>query len=94
MVDQGDRYSLRQQIWEAIYPESGMRKAPKNKENRKTEIISFFSDHAAEAMVTVAFNLGARSIDLTYEERLAVAERIIVEVRMIMRGAQAMAESI
>jgi AcrR family transcriptional regulator len=45
--------------------------------------------HAAEAMVTVAFNLGASSIDLPYEERLAVIERIIIEVRMIMRGAQA-----
>ena len=45
--------------------------------------------HAAEAMVTVAFNLGASSIDLPREERLAVIERIIIEVRMIMRGAQA-----
>lgn len=45
--------------------------------------------HAAEAMVTVAFNLGASSIDLPHEERLAVIERIIIEVRMIMRGAQA-----
>jgi AcrR family transcriptional regulator len=49
--------------------------------------------HAAEAMVTVAFNLGASSIDLPRDERLAVIERIIVEVRMIMRGAQAEAES-
>jgi AcrR family transcriptional regulator len=45
--------------------------------------------HAAEAMVTVTFNLGASSIDFPREERLAVIERIIVEVRMIMRGAQA-----
>lgn len=45
--------------------------------------------HAAEAMVTVAFNLGAGSIDLPHEGRLAVIERIIIEVRMIMRGAQA-----
>ncbi len=48
--------------------------------------------HAAEAMVTVAFNLGVASLDLPPEERPAVAERIIVEVRMIMRGAQAMAD--
>jgi AcrR family transcriptional regulator len=47
--------------------------------------------HAAEAMVTVTFNLGASSIDLPREERLAVVERIIIEVRMIMRGAQAQA---
>ncbi len=47
--------------------------------------------HAAEAMVTVTFNLGASSIDLPRKERLAVIERIIIEVRMIMRGAQAQA---
>ena len=45
--------------------------------------------HAAEAMVTVTFNLGASSIDLPHAERMAVVERIIIEVRMIMRGAQA-----
>jgi len=50
--------------------------------------------HAAEAMVTVAFSLGANSIDLPHEERLAVVERIIIEVRMIMRGAQAVAETL
>ncbi len=49
--------------------------------------------HAAEAMVTVAFNQGASAIDLPHEERLAVIERIIIEVRMIMRGAQAEAEA-
>ncbi len=47
--------------------------------------------HAAEAMVTVTFNLGASSIDLPPKERLAVIERIIIEVRMVMRGAQAQA---
>ena len=49
--------------------------------------------HAAEAMVTVAFNLGVSAIDLPQQDRRAVIERIIVEVRMIMRGAQAEAES-
>jgi len=53
-----------------------------------------YVNHAAEAMVTVAFNLGASAIDLPHEERLAVIERIIIEVRMIMRGAQAAAESV
>ena len=43
---------------------------------------------AAEAMVTVAFNLGAGSIDFSPEERVAVKERIIIQVRMIMLGAQ------
>lgn len=50
--------------------------------------------HAAEAMVTVAFNLGASSIDLPREERLAIIERIIIEVRIIMRGAQAEADTL
>jgi AcrR family transcriptional regulator len=50
--------------------------------------------HAAEAMVTVTFNLGASSIDLPTKERLAVIERIIIEVRMIMRGAQTEAEQL
>ncbi len=46
---------------------------------------------AAEAMVTVAFNLGANALDLPREERLAVLERIVWQVRIIMRGAEAMA---
>ncbi len=46
---------------------------------------------AAEAMVTVAFNLGADALDLPPEQRLAVLERIVAEVRIIMRGAEAMA---
>ena len=44
---------------------------------------------AAEAMVTIAFNLGAAAIDLPPAERRNVTERIIAEVRMVMRGAQA-----
>ncbi len=44
--------------------------------------------HAAEAMVTIAFNLGAAAIDLPDAERLEVVDRIITEVRMVMRGAQ------
>jgi hypothetical protein len=63
------------------------------REAKETERPIAHVNHAAEAMVTVAFNLGASAIDLPHEERLAVIERIIVEVRMIMRGAQAAAES-
>jgi AcrR family transcriptional regulator len=44
---------------------------------------------AAEAMVTIAFNLGAAAIDQPPAERRQVAERIITQVRMVMRGAQA-----
>lgn len=45
---------------------------------------------AAEAMVTVAFNLGASALDRTASERAEVVERIVGEVRIIMRGAEAM----
>jgi AcrR family transcriptional regulator len=64
------------------------------REARETERPIAHVNHAAEAMVIVAFNLGAGAIDLPHEERLAVIERIIIEVRMIMRGAQAAAESV
>lgn len=45
---------------------------------------------AAEAMVTVAFNLGASALDRSPSERAEVVERIVGEVRIIMRGAEAM----
>ncbi len=64
------------------------------REAKATERPIAHVQHAAEAMVTVAFNLGASSIDLPHEERLAVVERIVIEVRMIMRGAQAEAETL
>jgi AcrR family transcriptional regulator len=64
------------------------------REAKATQRPIAYVNHAAEAMVTVAFNLGASAIDLPHEERLAVIERIIIEVRMIMRGAQAAAESV
>ncbi|MBW2698217.1 MAG: HTH-type transcriptional repressor FabR [Deltaproteobacteria bacterium] len=64
------------------------------REAKETERPIAHVHHAAEAMVIVAFNLGASSIGLPREERLAVSERIIVEVRMIMRGAQAAAETL
>ncbi len=63
------------------------------REAKETERPIAHVNHAAEAMVTVAFTLGASAIDLPHEDRLAVIERIIIEVRMIMRGAQAAAES-
>ena len=49
------------------------------------------ADLAAEAMVTVAFNLGASAIDLPPDEQAKTFERITQEVRIIMRGAEAMA---
>ena len=46
---------------------------------------------AAEAMVTVAFNLGTRALDLPPDEQRDTFERITQEVRIIMRGAEALA---
>jgi len=46
---------------------------------------------AAEAMVTLAFNLGGAALDLPPAEREAAAERIIIEVHMVMRGSQSLA---
>lgn len=46
---------------------------------------------AAEAMVTVAFNLGTRALDLPPDEQRRTFERITQEVLIIMRGAEALA---
>lgn len=48
-------------------------------------------DYAAEAMVTIAFNLGGAALDLPYEERNDITERIIIEAHMVMRGSQSLA---
>ena len=42
-------------------------------------------------MVILAFNLGASAVELPPDKRLKVVERIVIEVRLIMRGAQATA---
>lgn len=46
---------------------------------------------AAEAMVTIAFNLGGAALDLPPGERDAITERIIIEAHMVMRGSQSLA---
>lgn len=43
---------------------------------------------AAEAMVAVVFTVGAESLDLPAHQRKRLAERIIQEVRIILRGAE------
>ena len=53
VVDQGDRFDDRQRIWEAIYDDTkhgGDRKSPKYKEKNQDEIISSWSEHAADAL--------------------------------------------
>jgi AcrR family transcriptional regulator len=44
---------------------------------------------AAEAIVSVAFTVGAEVLDLPRHKRNEVAERIIKEIKMILRGALA-----
>ncbi|QUM75053.1 HTH-type transcriptional repressor FabR [Moritella sp. 24] len=39
------------------------------------------------AMVTIVFNAGAESLDLSNEERRALSERTIMQLRMIAKGA-------
>ena len=46
----------------------------------------------AEAIVAVVFTVGAEALDLPLSERKSLAERIIQEVRIIMRGAQSLAK--
>ncbi|NQZ94771.1 MAG: HTH-type transcriptional repressor FabR [Moritella sp.] len=41
----------------------------------------------SEAMVTIVFNAGAESLDLSNEERQALSERTIMQLRMIAKGA-------
>ena len=90
-------------LWSGADPVSGAREIQRFSDDLAEDLIREAKEtrrpiahvhHAAEAMVTVAFSLGASSIDLPHEKRLAVIERIIIEVRMIMRGAQAVAETL
>lgn len=48
---------------------------------------------AAEAIVAVVFTVGAESLDLPTHSRKQLAERIIQEIRIILRGAEALAAS-
>lgn len=45
-------------------------------------------DLAAEAIVAVAFTVGAEAIDLPKHRRQELTERVIKEVKMILRGAR------
>ena len=42
----------------------------------------------AEAMVTIVFSGGADALDMKAEERQALAERMIGQLRMLARGAE------
>lgn len=43
---------------------------------------------AAEAIVAVAFTVGAEAIDLPKHRRAELAERLVKEIKMILRGAR------
>ena len=48
---------------------------------------------AAEAIVTVVFNVGAEALDLPKHRRAELAERLIKAVKLILRGARATHEA-
>ena len=46
----------------------------------------------AEAIVAVVFTVGAESLDLPTHSRKQLAERLVQEIRIIMHGAEALAQ--
>lgn len=46
-----------------------------------------YNEAQAEAMVTIAFNMGANAIDLEPEQRQKLVEDLIFQLRMVSRGA-------
>ncbi|MBC7385199.1 MAG: HTH-type transcriptional repressor FabR [Cryobacterium sp.] len=48
---------------------------------------------AAEAIVAVTFTVGAEALDLPKHKRPELSERIVKEIKMILRGALAMPET-
>ncbi|AEY00046.1 DNA-binding transcriptional repressor FabR [Oceanimonas sp. GK1] len=48
-----------------------------------------YAEAQAQAMVTLVFSAGADALDMNEEERAALAERMILQLRMIAKGADA-----
>lgn len=46
-----------------------------------------FNEAQAEAMVTIAFNLGAEALDFELEKRQKLIDKLIFQLRMVSRGA-------
>lgn len=46
-----------------------------------------FNEAQAEAMVTIAFNLGAEALDFELEKRQQLIDKLIFQLRMVSRGA-------
>nr|WP_227610778.1 MULTISPECIES: HTH-type transcriptional repressor FabR [unclassified Acinetobacter] len=53
----------------------------------------FHPDLVAKAITQLVFNMGAKVIDLPYEEREEVAEQTMIMIRMILEGARHLDES-
>jgi hypothetical protein len=46
-----------------------------------------FTEAQAEAMVTIVFSAGAEALDIDMEHRRLLEERLVLQLRMISKGA-------
>ncbi len=46
-----------------------------------------FTEAQAEAMVTIVFSAGAEALDVDPEQRRQLEERLVLQLRMISKGA-------
>ncbi|NJD85948.1 DNA-binding transcriptional regulator FabR, partial [Candidatus Erwinia dacicola] len=46
-----------------------------------------FTEAQAEAMVIIVFNAGAEALDIDAEQRRQLEERLVLQLRMISKGA-------
>ena len=46
-----------------------------------------FTEAQAEAMVTIVFSAGAEALDIDVEQRQQLEERLVLQLRMISKGA-------
>ena len=59
---------------------------------RATKLPMLDAHLASEAIVAVVFTVGAEFLELPASKRPALAERIVQEIQIIIRGAQALAK--
>lgn len=55
--------------------------------NEENKMPHCFNEAQAEAMVTIAFNLGAEVLDFELENRQQLIDKLIFQLRMVSRGA-------
>lgn len=46
-----------------------------------------FTEAQAEAMIIIVFNAGAEALDIDFKQRLHLEERLVLQLRMISKGA-------